>query len=97
MQFSISFRHMDPSDGVKTYVEKKLIRLSRFSNWISDIKVVVSTEKKGFNASFMIKFKSDLLKGKGSHEDMYAAIDLAIDVIERRITKEKDQITGRKK
>ena len=93
----ISGRHMDVTDAIRDFVEKKIARLSKFYNRISEIEVVLNTE--GLVKKVEIIVNVDHAKPLVVHEageDMYASLDAAIDKCERQLTRHKEKSRDRK-
>ena len=83
---------MEPSDSLKTYATDKLSRLTRYVSSPADAHVILSKEKYRYIADIRIMTHGIVLRGDENTEDMYSAIDLALDKIERQARKYKDKI-----
>lgn len=95
MQLSVTFRHMEASDAIKEYAADKLHRIKKIFPDPIRAQVVVSTERHRHHVDINITLHNGLvIKGREVTEDMYAAIDLVMDKIERQIRKYKDKITS---
>jgi len=95
MQMSVTFRHMEPSDALKQYVVDKLQRVRRFFPDPIRAQIVLSLERYLHKADIIITLHNGLaIKGKELTEDMYAAIDLVMDKIEKQVRRYKDRITS---
>jgi putative sigma-54 modulation protein len=46
MQIAVTFRHMESSDSIRSYVEEKLARVKKYINEPIDAQVVLSVQKK---------------------------------------------------
>ena len=97
MQTSVTFKNLDPSDNLKSYVGNKLDRFDRFLDNPAEAKVVLSIEK--FRHTAEINIVGDRLKVKGKEEtnDMYSAIDIVLDKLEKQIKKIKQKIKDKHK
>jgi putative sigma-54 modulation protein len=94
MQLSVTFRHMEASEAIKEYAADKLQRIKKIFPDPIRAQVVVSTERHRHHVDINITLHNGLaIKGREVTEDMYAAIDLVVDKIERQIRKYKDKIT----
>ncbi len=92
MQISVSFRNIHPSEGIKSYANKKLNRLPRFlGNDNIEANLVVSVEKYRHIAELNVWADGERLYGKEEADDIYAAIDMVVDKIERQIGKLKEK------
>lgn len=96
MQTSVTFKNIDPSDHLKAYVRDKLDRFDRFLDNPAEANVVLSVEK--FRHIAEINITGDRLKINGKEEtnDMYSAIDMVLDKLEKQIKKSKQKIRERR-
>ena len=92
MQTSVTFKNLDPSDRLKSYVSDKLDRFDKYLYNPAEASVVLSVEK--FRHIAEINIIGDRLNivGKEETEDMYAAIDMVLDKLEKQIKKNKQKI-----
>lgn len=96
MQVSVTFRHMEPSDTIKGYVEQKLARLGKLFYKTAEANVVLSAEKHRHRAEINLKGDRTLITSVQEKEDMYEAIDLALDKIQKQVKKYKSKLQERK-
>lgn len=96
MQASVTFRHMEPSDALKSYVYDRTSRLTKYIDRPLEAQVTLKVEKFRQIAEVVINTNGIRIAGQESHEDMYAAIDLVMDKIERQVKKYKDKIRQHK-
>jgi len=96
MQTSVTFKNLDPSDHLKAYATEKLNRFDRFLDNPAEASVVLSVEK--FRHIAEINIIGDRLKINGREEtnDMYSAIDMVMDKLEKQIKKSKQKIRERR-
>jgi putative sigma-54 modulation protein len=96
MQTSVTFKNIDPSDHLKAYVSDKLDRFDKFLDNPAEANVVLAVEK--FRHIAEINIAGDKLTIIGSEEtnDMYSAIDMALDKLEKQIKKSKQKIRERR-
>ncbi len=92
MQTSVTFKNIDPSDHLKTYVGDKLNRFDKYLYNPAEASVVLSVEKFRHIAEINIVGDRLNLNGKEETEDMYSAIDMALDKIEKQIKKSKEKV-----
>ena len=94
----ITARRMDVTDALRSYTEKKITKLVKFNNRISEIEVIIDGE--GLNHKIEIIVKADNHQRfvvNNSAEDAYACIDTAMDKIERQLTRDKEKTRDRKR
>ena len=96
MQTSVTFKNLDPSDHLKSYVTDKLNRFDRLLDNPAEANVVLSVEKFRHIAEISINGDRMNIIGKDEKEDMYSAIDLVLDKLEKRIKKGKEKVRERR-
>jgi putative sigma-54 modulation protein len=90
IKVSVTFRHTQPTAALKLYVEQKIHRIGKYFSHPLDARVILAVESKECQvAEVELHTHGTMILGKEQHQDMYAAIDLAIDKIERQIKKQK--------
>ena len=96
MQTSVTFKNIDPSEHLKSYVSGKLDRFDKYLDNPAEANVVLTVEK--FRHIAEINIAGDKLTIIGSEQtnDMYAAIDMALDKLEKQIKKSKQKIRERR-
>ncbi|MFH0729937.1 MAG: ribosome-associated translation inhibitor RaiA [Pseudomonadota bacterium] len=92
MQTSVTFKNVDTSEHLKGYVQDKLDRLDKFLDNPAEANVVLRVEK--FRHIAEVNINGDRLNviGKEETDDMYSAIDLVLDKLEKQIKKNKQKI-----
>lgn len=98
MSISITTHHVSITDPIKEYVEKKLKKLDKFSEVIQKIEIDLDVEpnKDQFDRQIItttIWVTGTTFRAKESHKDMYAAIDLQIEKLERQLRRFKEKST----
>ncbi len=96
MQLAVTFRHMEPSEALKTYVQDRTGKLTKYIDKPLESQVTLSVEKFRQIADVVINTNGIRIAGQESHEDMYAAIDLVMDKIERQVKKYREKIRKHK-
>jgi len=96
MQTSVTFKNLDSSDTLKSYVEEKLDRFDRLLDNPAEANVVLSVEK--FRHMAEINITGDRLSIIGKEEtiDMYSAIDMVVDKVESQIKRYREKLKKRK-
>jgi len=96
MQTSVTFKNLDSSDTLKSYVEEKLDRFDRLLDNPAEANVVLSVEKFRHMAEINIIGDRLSINGKEETVDMYSAIDMVLDKLEKQIKKSKQKIRERR-
>lgn len=92
MRFDIHGKNIDVTDSIKNYVESKIGRLSKyFKN--SDLNATVTVRVRGKDQIVEVTIPADrlTLRAEDTHTDLYAAIDLVTEKLERQIRKNKSK------
>ena len=96
MQTSVTFKNLDSSDTLRSYVQEKLDRFDRLLDNPAEANVVLSVEKFRHMAEINIIGDRLTINGKEETIDMYSAIDMVLDKLEKQIKKSKDKIRERR-
>ncbi len=92
MQTSVTFKNLDPSEHLKNYVSDKLNRFDKYLYNPGEANVVLSVEKFRHIAEINIIGDRLNINGKEETEDMYSAIDMTLDKLEKQIKKNKQKV-----
>ena len=95
MHISISGQHLDVTDAIRDYTETKLTKLTRHSDAITRIEVVLRVEKERQIAEASIHVSGADLHPSSEHDDMYASLDLLTDKLDRQLLKHKEKTVAR--
>ena len=96
MQLNISGHHLEVTDSLRNYVSIKLERLERHFDRITNINVILSVEKQRKKAESTIQVSGGEIYADAEHDDLYAAIDMLADKLDRQIIKKKEKTHNRK-
>lgn len=95
MNFIISGKNIDVTEGLKSAVQDKLSKLERYFTPETDIIVTMSVEKDRQKIEVTIPVKGNIIRSEQTSNDMYVSIDLVEEVIERQLRKYKRKITDK--
>lgn len=95
MQIELSGQNIEITQALRAYVTEKLERLERRLDNLTSARVVLRLEKVQHiaEATIGIAGRTNDLHADAVSEDMYAAIDLLIDKLDRQVRRYKDKIT----
>jgi putative sigma-54 modulation protein len=96
MQTSVTFKNLDPSEHLKTYVTDKLNRFDKLLDNPAEASVVLSVEKFRHIAEINIIGDRLSINGREETNDMYPAIDMVLDKLEKQIKRGKQKIRDRR-
>ena len=98
LKFNIRGENIEVTPAIRDYVEGKIERVERFFN--EDLSANANVNLKVFSdkqtkVEVTIPLKNLTLRAEERHDDMYAAIDLIVDKLERQIRKHKTKVNRR--
>ena len=95
MNFMISGKNLDITDGLRTAVEDKLGKLERYFTPDTKVMVTLSVEKERQKIEVTIPVKGTIIRSEQVSNDMYVSIDLVEEVIERQLRKYKEKLVSK--
>lgn len=96
MQINVSGHHVEVTAALRDYVNNKFSRLQRHYDQITNADVTLSVEKLVQKAEASIHIAGANLFALSESEDMYAAIDVLTDKLDRQLIKYKEKHSHRK-
>src|SRR6476646_5549640 len=95
MQFAVTFRHMEPTEALKSYAKERMERVRKYLPDPISCHVVLSTERHNHRIDVTFQLHNGLsVAGHETTENMYSSIDLCIAKIERQVRKYKGKLEG---
>jgi putative sigma-54 modulation protein len=94
MNLHLSGHHLEVTPAIRDYVTSKMDRITRHFDHVIDVNVKLSVEKlkQTIEANVHLSGKDIFVE---SHDtDMYAAIDILVDKLDRQIIKHKEKHSG---
>jgi putative sigma-54 modulation protein len=91
MQVNISGHQLVVTDPLRDYTIEKLTRLERHFDKITNVQVIMEVEKLRQKIEATVQIAGGELVANAEHEDMYAAIDLLTDKLDRQLIKYKEK------
>lgn len=97
MEIIIRGNKVAVTDSMKEYIEEKLSKLDKYLKDSDNARATVVIKIRGHKqvVEVTIPLKSLILRSEEEQEDAYAAIDVAIDKLERQIRKNKTKLMSR--
>lgn len=92
MRIEIHGQQIEVTQALSDYVENKLARLQRHCDQPLDVRTVLHVDKPDHRAEATIVISSRTLHADATAIDMYAAIDLLADKLDRLLMKHKERI-----
>ena len=85
MGISFTFRHMEPSTELKSYVEEKVYKVKKYFDSPVEAHIVLKVEKFRHIADMTLSVDGNKIKAVDESGDMYLSIDQAMDKIEEQL------------
>ncbi len=97
MRYNIRGEKVEITPSIRSYIEEKIGKLDKYFEKPNDItaNVVIKVRGKEQKIEITIPAMRYTLRSEESHDDLYAAIDLTVDKLERQIRKNKTKINSR--
>ena len=95
MNFIISGKNIEVTQGLKDAIEQKLGKLERYFTPETEIIVTLSVEKGRQKIEVTIHVKGNIVRSEQTSNDMYVSIDLVEEVIERQLRKYKNKLVAK--
>ncbi len=96
MNINIQSLHFDATDKLKEFIQKKVIKLEKYSDDILTaeviLKVVKPETKMNKEASIKLNVKSDDLFASKVAESFEEAVDVSIEALEKQLIKYKEKV-----
>lgn len=95
LNFNIRGENLEVTPAIREHVENKVSKLERY--FTDEVHATVHANLKVYNdkqtkVEITIPMKNLTLRAEERHDDMYAAIDLIVDKLERQIRKYKTRV-----
>jgi putative sigma-54 modulation protein len=95
MQINVSGHHVEVTPALREYVHTKFDRLQRHFDQITNTDVTLIVEKLIQKAEANVRVSGADIFAHSESEDMYAAIDVLADKLDRQLIKHKEKLRGR--
>lgn len=95
MNLNVSGHHLDVTPAMRTYVSGKLGRVTRHFDHVIDAHVILSVDKLLQKAEVTLHVRGKDIHAECIDADLYAAIDLLVDKLDRQVIKYKDKANAK--
>jgi putative sigma-54 modulation protein len=89
MNLHISGHHLEITPALRDYVAQKMDRVTEHFDHVIDVNVVLRVEKLKQKAEVTVHVRGKDIHVESVDTDMYAAIDILVDKLERQVQKFK--------
>jgi putative sigma-54 modulation protein len=96
MNLNLTGNHLDITPALRDYVVAKLDRITRHFDHVIDVNVVLSVDKLQHKVEVNLHTRGKDIHVEAIEADMYAAVDVLIDKLDRQVVKHKEKLTGQR-
>ncbi|MBS0327557.1 MAG: ribosome-associated translation inhibitor RaiA [Proteobacteria bacterium] len=91
MNLTLTGNHLDITPAIRAYVVAKLERINRHFDHVIDVSVVLAVDKLRQIVEANVHVRGKDLHAESVDADMYAAIDLLADKLDRQVLRHKEK------
>ena len=91
MNLHLTGHHVEITSAIRDYVSSKLQRLTHHFDHVIDVTIIFTVEKLQQKVEASVHVRGRDIHCESTDADMYAAIDLLIDKLDRTIIKHKEK------
>jgi putative sigma-54 modulation protein len=92
MNLMVSGHHLEVTPALRTYVQEKIGRVTRHFDHVIDAHVILTANKLNQKAEVTLHVPGKDLHCECEEGDLYAAIDVLADKLDRQVLKYKDKL-----
>ena len=93
MNITVSGQQVEITPPLRDYVLEKVGRIQHHFDHAITADVVLHVEKKRYIAEANVRAKGAVIHADATSENMYAAVDLLADKLDRQILRHKEKVT----
>lgn len=91
MNLQLTGHHLEVTPALRDYLQSKLARVRNHFDHVIDIKVTLSVEKLLQKVEATVHVPGNDLHAECAGENMYSAIDMLADKLDRQVVKHKEK------
>ena len=95
MNLHMTGHHLEITPSIRDYVSSKMIRINRHFDHVIDVNMILTVEKLRQKIEANVHLSGKDIFVESEDDDMYAAIDLLVDKLDRQIVKHKEKIKNK--
>jgi putative sigma-54 modulation protein len=93
MNLNITGHHIEVTPAIRDYVKDKLDRVLRHFDQVTSSHVILSVDKLQQKAEVTLHVKGKDIFADAIDADLYAAIDMVADKLDRQVVKHKEKVS----
>ncbi len=97
MNLHLTAHHLEITPAIRGYATEKFDKLKRhFDTVVIDVNIILSVEKLKQKAEATMHVSGKNLFVECDDENLYAAIDMLVDKLDRQVRRHKDKLSSRR-
>ncbi len=98
MEIFVRGDNIDVTKAIENYIKDKLKRIEKYIGQSENVRAnsVINVKNHNQKVEITIPLKTVILRAEETRDDLYAAIDVVIDKLERQIRKNKTKLQSKK-
>ena len=96
MQIHLTSRHLEITDDIQTYIEKRAKKIEAIFNPIIDFQVVIEVEKNRYRTEITLATRKATFHAQSETHNVFSSLDDVIDKIETQIRRHKERVKDRR-
>jgi putative sigma-54 modulation protein len=97
MRIDVTARHLELTDAISDYAEKKAERLNKYYDRIQSIEIVFDQPDREFVVEMHVNVEHhDAFVGREKGDDLYGCIDVVLDKVARQLSEHKERVKDHK-
>ena len=95
MNLHLTGHHVEITPAIREYVTSKIARINRHFEHVIDVNVIMTVEKLDQKIEANVHLSGKDIHVQANDADMYAAIDVLMDKLDRQVLKHKERFAPR--
>lgn len=93
---TVTFRHVEPTDALRLYAERKLAHLGKYAKQACSAHLILSVDKYRQHGEVTVQSGRISVTAEQESKDLYSVIDQLADIAGRQLKRHLEKITARK-
>ena len=93
---SVTFRHVEPTDAIRVYAERKLAHIGKLLKRSCDAHLILTVDKYRQHGEVTVKSGRLSVTAQEETKDLYSVIDLLADKVGRQLKKHIEKFKAKK-
>ena len=96
MNLNITGHHLEITPAIREYTTGKFGKIKRHFDHVIDVQIILSVEKLKQKAEATVHISGKDVFVECDDYNLYAAIDILVDKLDRQVIKHKEKLSGRR-